>query len=142
MENLKFTSKAILTFEQRRTCRMCGAPISDQEHAAREFCEVTHNENGKVKDCKTTFHRLADADDREKYRQIIASQKFMKEQIDLLISKKGNEVLTEDLDAYDILLSLSISNEVSISGVMKSHFLKHTIISNPISKKHKIQAHE
>jgi hypothetical protein len=130
------------TFLDGRKCRTCNKPIADQEHAAREFCEVTYDENGKVKDCKTAFHRMTDADNREKYRQIINTQKFIKEQLDLLISKKGNEVLTEDLNAYDILLSLSISHEISISGVMTSHFLKHTIITNPITKKHKIQAHE
>ncbi len=130
------------TFQLGRKCRMCDSPIADQEHAAREFCEVTYDENGKVKDCKTAFHRMIDADEREKHRQIINTQKFIKEQLDLLISKKGDEVLTEDLDAYDIQLSLSISHEISPSGILTSHFLKHTIISNPISKKHKIQAHE
>jgi hypothetical protein len=142
MENLKFISKAIVTFEQGRKCRMCGAPIADQEHAAREFCKITHDENGKVKDCKTTFHRLADADEREKYRQIINTQKFIKEQLDLLINKKGNEVITEDLDAYDIELSNPINYEMSSAGVLTSYFLKHKIISNPITQKHKIEPHD
>ena len=118
------------------------SPIADQEHAAREFCETTHDENGKVKDCKTAFHRMADAEEREKYRQIISNQKFIKEQLEVLISKKGDEVLTEDLDAYDIELSNPINYEISSAGVLTSYFLKHKIISNPITQKHKIEHHE
>lgn len=141
MKNILKT-KAKPTFKLGRKCRNCKKPIPDNEHAAREFCEVTRDANGNVKDCKTQYHRMLDSDEREKLRNFNANQRFIADQLETLISKKGNEVSTDDLDAYDIILNDAMQFKIAENGTLTSTFLNHTIISNPINNKHKILTNE
>ena len=59
-----------------------------------------------------------------------------------MITKKGYEVTTDDLNAYDIQLSESLKLEIKSNGMATSHFLQYIITSNPITNKHKITKHE
>ena len=130
------------TYDQKRECLNCGAPIADQEHATRTHCPKTYDENGKVIDCKTALARINDKQDRELQRKLINAQKFITSQIDTLIIKKGNEVNTDDLTAYDIKLTDSLNYAITPDGTLTSVFLKHRIVSNPVTNRHKIEINE
>lgn len=130
------------SYNLERQCRNCGAPIPDQDHATREFCPVTYDEKGKVRDCKTEFHRNNDKPDRNSYSILIGRHKAITTRIDFLIKKKGYLVSTEDLDIYEILLRESIDYKISSDGTLTSIFLKHTIVSNPFTDIHKILNNE
>lgn len=143
MKKKKFSNEdGKFTYEQNRACRNCGAPIPDQEHATREFCPVTYDDDGKVRDCKTKFHREKDKPDRNDYSELINKHKSITTRIDFLIKKKGFEVATEDLDVYEIMLRQAIDFKISNDGILTSYYLKHTIISNPITDIHKILYNE
>jgi hypothetical protein len=130
-------------YHLNRTCKNCGAPISDHEHTTREFCPIIHNDNGKVRDCKTAYHRQNDKADRERYAQLIANHKAITSRIEFLISKKGYEVATDDLNVYEITLDDSVRYSINPdNGTITSVFLKHTIVSNPITNIHKITYHD
>lgn len=131
-----------LTFDNNRHCLYCEKPIADQEHAAREFCKKFYDDLGKVHDCKTAYHRTNDKPEREIHSNIIRDHKFFAKQITEMIIKKGYEVTTDDLNAYDIVLSDSIRLEIKKDGTAISHFLQYMITSNPITNKHKIIKHE
>lgn len=131
-----------LTYHENRECRNCGIPIADQEHATRTHCPKTYDEFGRVIDCKTTLARINDRADRELQRKLINNQKFISSRIDILIEKKGNEVHTSDLTAYDVKLSQCIDYNIESNGTLTSLFLKHRIVSNPITNLHKIDIYE
>ena len=73
---------------------------------------------------------------------LIRDHKYFAKQITTMISKKGYQVTTDDLDAYDVALSESIKLEIKKDGTAVSHFLQYTITSNPITNKHQITTHE
>lgn len=131
-----------LTYHENRECRNCGTAIADQEHATRTHCPKTYDEFGRVIDCKTTLARINDRADRELQRKLINNQKFISSRIDILIEKKGNEVHTSDLTAYDVKLSQCIDYNIESNGTLTSLFLKHRIVSNPITNLHKIDIYE
>ena len=138
MKKKYLNQESKFTYHQNRACRNCGAPFPDQEHATREFCPATYDKDGTVRDCKTAFHRKEDKPDRDAYAGLIANHKAVTTRIDFLVKKKGYSVSTEDLDTYEISLTECIDYTISNDGTLTSCFLKHTIISNPISNLHKI----
>ncbi|MES2432183.1 MAG: hypothetical protein V4556_14710 [Bacteroidota bacterium] len=130
------------TYIDGRKCLFCGEPIADQESTKRTFCEKTYNALGKVRDCKTAYHRKNDKPERDIHRSIINEHKSIDERIEEMIIKKGFEVTTEDLDAYDIDLSSSIRYNLKATGVLESFYLFYKLTSNPITNVHKIKKHE
>ena len=132
----------VLSYYDERACLFCYLPIADQEHATRKFCHSQKDEHGKVKDCKTTYHRKSDQPDREIYSAITNNHKATRDRIVKLIVNKGTKVTTADLDAYDILLQECVSFEIKPNGEQTSIFLDYTIISNPINHLHKINHYE
>ena len=140
---LTVTNKEVeLTFEQHRECLECEKPIADQEHAIRKFCEKYYDESGQVHDCKTHYHTNKNKPEREIHSNIIRDQKFFAKQISEMILKKGEEVTTEDLNAYDITLTESIKFEIKKNGTATSVFLNYTITSNPNTNHHIISTNE
>lgn len=130
-----------LTYLKKRECRNCGKPIADQEHASRTHCPKTYDEYGKVVDCKTTLARINDLPDRLIHRNLINEQKLYNSRIKALVEKKGFEVYTDDLTAYDITLSDATKFNLDPDGVLTTHFFNYSITSNPITNIHKIQYH-
>jgi len=130
------------TYELGRQCKQCHAPIADNDHASREFCPVTVDQFGNIRDCKTTYHRENDKPTRDLIAKLIAKHKGICSRIDFLIKKHGAEVSTEQLDTYEINLHDCIEYSISKEGILTSVFLKHVIISNPITQIHKISYHE
>lgn len=130
-----------LTYLKNRECRNCGKPIADQEHASRIHCPKIYDEFGRVIDCKTTLARINDQSDREMHRNLINEQKLFNSRIKALIEKKGVEVYTDDLTAYDIILSDALKFNLSPDGVLTTYFFYYSITSNPNTNKHKIQYH-
>jgi hypothetical protein len=128
------------TFVNKRECRHCGEPIADQEHAAREFCEVIRNGDVLIKDCKTAYHRNLDLADRVKARNIINNLKDINLKIEAMTKKKGYIVSTDDLDVYEIKLTQAIDFREK-GHEFEFEFLDYNIISNPISNQHKIYTH-
>lgn len=130
------------TYLQKRACKHCHAPIYDQAHKSQIFCEVTYDENGKVRDCRTSYHRMNDKPEREKQAHLNAQNKSLKSRIEFLVSSKGNMVTTEMLDTYEIDLAHSIQYSISKQGILTSIFLGYKIESNPFSNLHKISNHD
>jgi hypothetical protein len=126
------------TYFQNRACRHCLAPIPDQEHATREFCQVTYDSGGNVRDCKTSYHREKDKPDRDFWADLVARHKGISTRIDFLVKKKGYSVSTQDLDTYDIFLTEAGSYTIKPDGKIITQFLKYTIHSNPFSNIHNI----
>ncbi|MEI6811022.1 MAG: hypothetical protein WCK60_03190 [Candidatus Nomurabacteria bacterium] len=127
------------TYLKKRECRNCGKPIADQEHAGRTYCPKIYDEYDKVVDCKTTLARINDQPDRNLHRNLINDQKFFSNRIKTLVEKKGFEVYTDDLTAYDIKLSNAVNMNLTRDGILTTYFFNYSIISNPITNKHKIQ---
>jgi hypothetical protein len=126
------------TFFEGRECEYCNEPIADQVHATRKFCPKTKDSKGNVIDCKTDFHREKEAPDKLIQNDLINKHKGIAKRINDLLSKKSSEVLTANLDAYDIDLSSCIEFTLKSNGELTTIFLEHTIFTNPISKTHKI----
>ncbi len=133
---------AQLTYNKKRECLQCGKPIADQKHATRIYCEKYYDQSGKVHDCKTDYNRALDEPERKIHSDLIRDQKFFAKQITAMIAKKGHEVTTDDLNAYDISLPESLKLEIKSNGIAISHFLQYTVTSYPTTNTHKITHHE
>jgi hypothetical protein len=130
------------SYMQNRSCRYCKAPIHDKAHSSQEFCPKTYDANGKVRDCKTTYHRENDKPEREKQAEYNARNKALKTRIEFLLKKEGEQVTTEMLDTYEIELNACMKYEISPAGILTSYFLNYQIVSNPSNNIHKIKHHE
>ena len=121
-----------------KACRYCNAPIPDGEHATRDFCPVSYDMNGQVRDCKTSYHREQDKTDREQIAKLNADQKSITTRIEYLIKTKGYEILVKDLENCTINLSKCLDFSIAPNGIFTSIFLKHTIVVNPFNNIAKI----
>lgn len=130
------------SYEEKRQCMECGTPIPDQEHASRKFCEKYYDQHGQVHDCKTNYHTNKNKPVRAIYSHIIRDQKFYTRQINEMTQKKGYDVTTDDLNAYDIILTDSMSFKLNKDGTAIFQFLNYSILSNPVTNHHKITANE
>jgi len=126
----------------KRSCRYCEAPIPDNSHSAQEFCPKTYDENGKVRDCKTSYHRENDRPEREQQAEYNARNKALKSRIEFLLKKEGDQVTTEMLETYEIELFACMKYEISPACILTSYFLDYQIVSNPFNNIHKIKHHE
>jgi len=135
-------SQGTFSYIQNRSCRYCKAPIPDNAHSSQEFCPKTYDENGKVRDCKTAYHRENDKPEREKQAEYNARNKALKSRIEFLIKKEGDQVTTELLDTYEIELNACLRYEIAPSGILTTYFLDYQIVSNPFNNIHKIKLYE
>jgi hypothetical protein len=142
MKNLLFNSYDGFTYLKGRKCKNCEKPIADQEHASRTHCPKVYTEFGNVIDCKTMRHKIENKPDNDLHKSVINRLKEINCRIEMLLAKKGNEVHTDDLTAYDITLTNAVNFEIKPDFTLISYFLKHRIVSNPISNKHKIEEYE
>jgi len=126
----------------KRACKFCSAPIHDKAHGASEFCPKTWDENGKVRDCKTAYHRENDKPEREIQAEYNGRNKAIKSRIEFLVKKHGDQVPTELLDTYDIDLTECMRYQIDPSGILTSYFLSYIIVSNPFNNIHKISFHD
>ena len=125
-----------------RACKFCRAPIPDNAHGASEFCPKTWDENGKVRDCKTAYHRENDKPEREIQAEYNGRNKAIKSRIEFLVKKHGDQVTTEMLDTYEIELMECLRFNIESSGILTTHFLNYQIVSNPFNNIHKISFHD
>lgn len=128
-------------YHSGKTCRECGAPISPNFTAKREFCQITYDPDGKIRDCKSAYHRKKDKPNRDMYAAITANNKALFTRIDYLIELIGEEVTSNHLDTYGINLIECIDAK-EINGLIYWYFIKHVIITNPITQIHKIERHD
>jgi hypothetical protein len=126
----------------KRACKFCSAPIHDKAHGASEFCPKTWDENGKVRDCKTAYHRENDKPEREIQAEYNGRNKAIKSRIEFLVKKHGDQVPTELLDTYEIDLTECMRFQIDPSGILTSYFLSYIIVSNPFNNIHKISFHD
>lgn len=127
------------TFNDKRACIYCGEPLADQLSKKRIYCEEQRGQNGSLtKDCKGAYNRQKNKPEVDMHREIINEHKTIDERIDAMVAKKGYEVTTQDLNAYDIILDSPLRYEFSSYGILTTYFLKYTIISNPVFNSHKI----
>jgi hypothetical protein len=139
----KFTEKTgKFSYLLKRACKFCSAPIHDKAHGASEFCPKTWDENGKVRDCKTAYHRENDKPEREIQAEYNGRNKAIKSRIEFLVKKHGDQVPTELLDTYDIDLTECMRYQIDPSGILTSYFLSYIIVSNPFNNIHKISFHD
>ena len=130
------------SYHLKRACKFCGAPVPDHAHAATEFCPKTYDENGKVRDCKTAYHRENDKPEREIQAEFNARNKAIKSRIEFLLKKHGDLVTTDMLDTYEIELGDCVGYKLEPSGVLRTYFLNYQIVSNPFNNIHKISFHD
>ena len=130
------------TYDNDRACEFCGRKIPDQAHATRRFCVKTKDALGNVRDCKTDYHREKEAPDKLVQTELINFHKGISNRIRDMVERKGLEVSTLDLDAYDIPLNNSIEYQIKPNGELISTFLEYTIHTFPITGIHKIISHE
>ena len=130
------------TYHLGRECRNCHAVIPDNDHATREFCPPSIDQNGNIRDCKTSYHRQNDKPMRELIAKLVANHKGISSRIDFLCKKHGMEVSSKLLETYEIDLRQSIEYDISTKCILTSVFLNHTIISNPITDIHKISCND
>jgi hypothetical protein len=139
----KYTEKTgKFSYLLKRACKFCSAPIHDQAHGASEFCPKTWDENGKVRDCKTAYHRENDKPEREIQAEYSGRNKAIKSRIEFLVKKHGDQVSTELLDTYEIDLTECMRYQIEPSGILTSYFLNYIIVSNPLNNIHKISFHD
>ena len=139
----KFTEKTgKFSYLLKRACKFCSAPIHDKAHGASEFCPKTWDENGKVRDCKTAYHRENDKPEREIQAEYNGRNKAIKSRIEFLVKKHGDQVTTEMLDTYEIELMECLRFNIESSGILTTHFLNYQIVSNPFNNIHKISFHD
>jgi hypothetical protein len=139
----KFTEQTgKFSYLLKRACKYCSAPIHDKAHGASEFCPKTWDENGKVRDCKTAYHRENDKPEREIQAEYKGRNKAIKSRIEFLVKKHGDQVPTELLDTYDIDLTECMRYQIDPSGILTSYFLSYIIVSNPFNNIHKISFHD
>jgi hypothetical protein len=139
----KFTEQTgKFSYLLKRACKYCSAPIHDKAHGASEFCPKTWDENGKVRDCKTAYHRENDKPEREIHAEYNGRNKAIKSRIEFLVKKHGDQVPTELLDTYDIDLTECMRYQIDPSGILTSYFLSYIIVSNPFNNIHKISFHD
>jgi hypothetical protein len=139
----KFTEQTgKFSYLLKRACKYCSAPIHDKAHGASEFCPKTWDENGKVRDCKTAYHRENDKPEREIQAEYNGRNKAIKSRIEFLVKKHGDQVPTELLDTYDIDLTECMRYQIDPSGILTSYFLSYIIVSNPFNNIHKISFHD
>ena len=140
-KNFKIDSKKQFVYHSERTCRHCGATLSEKATARREFCPVTYDQNGNVRDCKSAYHRMNDKPDRDMFAMITANNKALYTRIEYLIEIVGNEVNTKHLDTYQIKLIECVDAE-KINGLQHWYFIKHVIKTNPYTQIHNIERHD
>lgn len=139
----KFTEKTVkFSYLLKRACKFCRAPIPDNAHGASEFCPKTWDENGKVRDCKTAYHRENDKPEREIQAEYSGRNKAIKSRIEFLVKKNGDQVTTEMLDTYEIELMECLRFNIESSGILTTYFLNYQIVSNPFNNIHKISFHD
>ena len=139
----KFTEQTgKFSYLLKRACKYCSAPIHDKAHGASEFCPKTWDENGKVRDCKTAYHRENDKPEREIQAEYNGRNKAIKSRIEFLVKKHGDQVPTELLDPCDIHLTECMRYQIDPSGILTSYFLSYIIVSNPFNNIHKISFHD
>jgi hypothetical protein len=139
----KFTEKiGQFSYQLKRACKFCSAPIPDNAHATTEYCPKSWDENGKVRDCKTSYHRENDKPEREKQAEYNARNKALKSRIEFLLKKEGEQVTTEMLDTYEIELNACLRYVIAPSGILTTYFLDYQIVSNPFNNIHKIKHYE
>lgn len=96
------------TFYKKRICRHCGKPIADQESAARIYCHKIILEDGSVQDCKDDYHaprrKISDAP----FKRIFDYHKEAHKRIGSLLTAKGSNVTTEQLNQFGIKLNRPI----------------------------------
>lgn len=136
------TAKGQFNYILNRACEQCKSPIPDKAHIAQKFCLKSYDENGRVRDCKTTFHRLNDKPEREIQAEYIIKNKAVKSRIEYLLQKHGYQVTTEMLDTYEIELMECLRFNIESSGILTTYFLNYQIVSNPFNNIHKISFHD
>lgn len=134
--------KGKFSYLLKRACKFCRASIPDNAHGASEFCPKTWDENGKVRDCKTAYHRENDKPEREIQAEYNRRNKAIKSRIEFLVQKHGDQVTTEMLDTYEIELMECLRFNIESSGTLTTHFLNYQIVSNPFNNIHKISFHD
>ena len=140
-KQFKINGDKEFVYHSERICRHCGAPLPENSTAKREFCRITHGPDGRVRDCKSAYHRKNDKPDRDMYAMVTANNKALFTRIEYLIEIIGEEVTSRHLDTYDINLIECIDAK-EINGLIYWYFIKHVIITNPITKIHKIERHD
>jgi|GEM_PF-1168693 len=140
-KNFKIDGAKQFVYHPDRTCRHCGATLSEKSTARREFCPKTYNQEGNVRDCKSAYHRMHDKPDRDMFAMITGNNKAIYTRIEYLIELVGYEVTTNHLDTYQIKLIECVDAE-KINGIQHWYFIKHAIITNPYTQIHKIERHD
>lgn len=100
------------TYENGRCCKHCGAPIADQLHAARQFCERAVLEDGSIRNCKDDYHIEVRRNSDGPFREQVRVQKEQNRRIEALFKQEGAKVTREMLNRAGIILQSAMYTEL------------------------------
>lgn len=130
-------AKQSKTYTLGRVCLYCGEPIEDQARANKMHCSPWLDEYGIRHDCKRKRHQIRHQEKEDVLLDHNAKQRELTRQIENIVKTHGDIVTNEVLDAYGINLFESLKIDFN-AGSGTSSFLGYQIISNAITKTHKI----
>ena len=131
------------TYQNNRKCKYakCQAPIADQEHATREYCEREVLPDGTVKNCKDDYWSEMKKDAKSIYKEMELFHKLMSDRLAHLYNLNLPEITIEILESTGIELSKSLFHFTE--GPIADFFFINYKVSYDLSiKQLKITTHE
>lgn len=119
------------TFHQNRSCKFCGTPIADQDHALRQFCERLTLPDGSIRSCKDDYWAQLRKQSQDPYQNII---KYYKEIHDILVNSwrmNYKHLTMTDLDNLGVDLTKCLRLKINEDGTFSHYYLGFEIIIDP-----------
>ena len=119
--------KPYLTYEQKRTCLECSAPLADQTHGLRKFCPRVKHADGYIDHCKDRYNSRLKQIDEVPYKRLMAFYRDITRKIEALEREAGEEVTVEQVNRAGIPLEHHLLRKVGKEGLMTYYFVEHVL---------------
>jgi hypothetical protein len=128
------------TYNNKRKCLHCGAPIADQKHSSTKFCPRVKLSDGTIQSCKDDYHSPLRKDRNAPYKRIAEFHKDAHRRINCLLDAKGETVTVEQINQYGINLYKSF--EMVLDSMQRPTFRFVEFEFIPLgNKQYKINKH-
>jgi hypothetical protein len=117
-----YPNKTELTYYLDRRCAYCNAPIADQVHALRIFCELFEREDGTIQDCKGLYNTEKNKTEMDPFKPLAFLHRDLTERIRQLYAEKGELVTLETINQYGIPLDKQLKLQRTHSGLCTFYF--------------------
>jgi hypothetical protein len=129
------------TYNAKRRCLHCSAPIADQAHGTMKFCPRSILPDGCIKSCKDDYHSAARRITDAPFNRVKDFHKQMNQRIFWLIKQKGRLVSIEDINRCGINLSRPIQFAFLDDKFYKGWFVGY-LIEKTLTGDYKISEHD